>query len=150
MRTIEGHTFHFILPSARIHNLKPGKGVTLNEWERRREDAAETVYAKGLPLLWKDEYKKALVYFEKAVKKNPRYAEAYFQVGYCHAQLKQYGEAYEAYKQSVRVKPDFVLAHFFLGLLYLEMGDKNHAMEQYEILRDLDQNYANDLAHMIR
>jgi hypothetical protein len=148
-RTIEGHAFRFILTSERIIRLKSGKGRTLAEWEGRRDEAAEMVYAKGLPFLWKEEYKKALSYFKEAVKKNPRYAEAYFQIGYCNAQLKQYEEAYEAYKQSILIKPDFVLAHFFLGFLYLEVGDKNHAIEEYKILKDLDEDYANDLHKMI-
>jgi tetratricopeptide (TPR) repeat protein len=114
-----------------------------------KEEVAEMVYAKGLPFLRKEEYKKALLYFKEAVKKDPRYAKAYFEIGYCDVQLKQYVEAYKAYKQSVRIKPDFVLAHFFLGLLYLEVGDKNHAMEEYKILIDLDQDYANDLHKII-
>ncbi|NWG02817.1 MAG: serine protease [Syntrophaceae bacterium] len=149
-RTIEGHSFHFILPGKRVIRLKPGKGITLAEWEGMREETADIAYAEGLPFLWKEDYQKALLYFEKAAKKNPRYAEAYFQIGYCHAQLKQYVEAYEAYKQSVRIKPDFVLSHFFLGLLYLEVRDKNHAMEEYKILRDLDRDYASDLLRMIQ
>jgi hypothetical protein len=148
-RTVEGHAFHFILSSERILRLKPGQGSTFAEWEERREETAEMVYAEGLPFLWKEEYQKAIPYFKKAVKKNPRYAEAYFQIGFCHAQLKQYVEAYEAYKDSVRIKPDFVLPHFFLGLLYLEMRDKNHAMEEYKILKNLDQKYAKDLYQMI-
>lgn len=148
-RTIDGHAFHFILPSERIIRLKPGKGRSLTEWEGRREEVAEMVYAKGLPFLWKEEYKKALLYFEEAVKKNPRYAEAYFQIGYCNAQLGRYQEALEGYKEAILIKPDFVIAHFYLALSHLELGDKNSALGEYRILKNLDRNYANDLFNMI-
>ena len=107
------------------------------------------LYAEGLPFLWKENYQMALLYFEEAVKKNPRYAEAYFQIGYCNAQLERYAAAYEACRQAVRIKPDFVLAHFFLGLIYLEVRDRDHALEEYKILKDLDADYANDLFRMI-
>ncbi len=63
--------------------------------------------------------------------------------------IGQYIAALEAYKKAIRIKPDFVLGHFFLGLMYLEVRDRNHALEEYQILKDLDANYANDLSNMI-
>lgn len=83
------------------------------------------------------------------VKKDPRYPNAYFQIGYCNAQLRHYEGALEAYKQAIRIKPDFMIAHFFLGLAYLELRDKNSALKEYKILKDLDRNYAKDLLNMI-
>ena len=147
-QTIEGHAFHFILPSERIAKLTPAEGKTLTEWEGKREEVAEMLYAKGLPFLWKEEYKKALFYFKEAVKKNPRYAKAYFQIGYCNAQLGRYKEAVKTYKEAIHIWPEFVLAHYFLGLAYLEVGDRNSALNEYKILKDLDQDYANDLLSM--
>ena len=147
---IEGQIFNFVLPSERIAKLTPSKGKTLSEWEGDREEAAESLYAKGLPFLWKEDYKKALPYFEEAVQKNPSYAGAYFQIGYCNAQLGQYVAAFEAYRRAIQIKPDFVFAHFFLGLMYLDVRDANHALMEYRILKDLDPGYANDLLNMIR
>jgi hypothetical protein len=148
-RKIEGETFALILSSETIAKLLPEQGKTLTEWERERKEGAESLYGKGLPFLWKGDYERALPYFKKAVKKNPRYPEAYFQIGYCNAQLKRYEEAYQAYKQAIRIKPDFVFAHFYLGLIYLDVRDKNHALEEFQTLRDLDRGYADDLYQMI-
>jgi hypothetical protein len=147
---VEEQIFNFVLPSERIVKLAPGKGKTLTEWEGEREEAAESLYAKGLPFLWKEDYKKALPYFEEAVQKNPNYAGAYFQIGYCHAQLGKYVDAFEAYRKAIQIKPDFVLAHFFLGLMYLDVRDGNRALKEYSILKDLEPSYANDLLNMIR
>jgi hypothetical protein len=147
---VEGQKFNFIVPSERVVRLKAGKGMSLAEWEWGREETAEGLYAKGLPFLWKEEYEKALPFFEGAVKKDPRYAIAYFQIGYCNAQLGRYLDAFEVYKKAIQIKPDFVLAHFFLGLLYLEARDRTHALEEYKILKDLNRDYAKDLLNMIR
>jgi hypothetical protein len=158
-KKLERKTVYFVLPGDRlidilpggaVPKLLPGEGKTLSEWEMERGEAAENLYAEGLPYYWKGDYEKALPYFKGAVRKNPRDFMAHFQIGYCAAELGRYTEALEAYKTTIQIKPDFIPAHFFLGLVYLEVGDENHAMEEYKVLRDLDRNYANDLLHMIR
>jgi hypothetical protein len=147
---IEGQKFNFVVPGERVLRLKAGKGISLAEWEWGREETAEGLYAKGLPFLWKEDYEKALLYFKEAVKRDPRYVNAYFLIGYCNAQLGRYPDALDAYKKAIQIQPDFVLAHFFLGLIYLETDDRNHALAEYNILKGLDQGYANDLLNMIR
>jgi hypothetical protein len=147
---VEGQRFSFIVPTERVVRLKGKKAKDLNKWEAERADEAERLYANGLSFLLKEDYKKALPSFMEVVKKNPRFANAYFQIGYCNAQLGRYGEALEAYKKAIGIDPDFVLAHFFLGLIYLEVRDRNHALGEFKILEDLDRNYANDLLNMIQ
>jgi tetratricopeptide (TPR) repeat protein len=147
---VEGQNFTFVVPSQRIISLKVRKGISLAEWEERKEETAEGLYAKGLPFLWKEGYEKALLYFEVAVKKDPRYSNAYFLIGYTNAQLGRYPDALDAYKKAIQIQPDFVFAHFYLGLIYLEMRDRNHALEEYKILKNLNRDYARDLLNMIR
>jgi Trypsin-like peptidase domain/TPR repeat/Tetratricopeptide repeat len=147
---VEGKDFNFVVPSERVAGLKVNKEISLAEWEGRKEETAESLYAKGLPFLWKEDYDKAASYFKKAVKIDPRYANAYFFIGYCNAQLERYPDALEAYKKAIQIQPDFVLAHFSLGLIYLDTRDRDHALAEYRILRDLDRNYADDLLNMIR
>ena len=147
---IEGQKFTFAVPSERVIRLQVRKGISLAQWEGRREETAEDLYAKGLPFLWKEEYEKAVSYFKEAVKKDPRYADAYFLIGYTDAQLGRYPDALDAYKKAIQIQPDFVFAHFYLGLIYLEMRDRNHALEEYKILKNLNRDYAKDLLNMIR
>jgi len=147
---IDGQNFTFVAPSERVISLKVRKGIPLAEWEERKEETAEDLYAKGLPFLWREEYEKALVYFKEAVKKDPRYANAYFLIGYSNAQLGRYPDALDAYKKTIQIQPDFIFAHFYLGLIYLEMRDRNHALEQYKILKNLNRDYAKDLLNMIQ
>jgi hypothetical protein len=148
---VEGQNLHLIIPGETILKLLPlQKGTPLAEWEANRVEIAEESYARGLPLLWKEEYKKALPYFLEAVKKDPRDAKAYFQVGYCNAQLGLYKEAVKAYEQAISLKPDFVMAHLLLGLTYIQLRDREAALKEYRILKNLHEGYAKDLLDMIR
>jgi tetratricopeptide (TPR) repeat protein len=148
-----GQTFD-VFPVERVMRLAPGKGKPLSDWEAQGEKAAEELYAAGLPYLWKEDYEKAIPLFKEAAKKDPRYANAYFQIGYCNAQQRHYREAIEAYKRAIRIQPEFVFAHFYLGLAYLELNDRNSALKQYDTLKKMgrqnaDRDYASDLYNMI-
>jgi hypothetical protein len=148
---VEGRNLHFIIPSESVIKwLPPKRGMPLAEWEANRVEGAEESYAKGLHLLWKEEYEKALPYFLEAVKKDPRDAKAYFQIGYCNAQLEVYEEAVKAYERAITLKPDFVMAHLLLGLTYIQLRDREAALKEYRILKDLHPGYAKELLEMIQ
>ena len=97
---VEGQNLNFAVPSEKVDKLKPGKGKTLAEWETSDEEeglaSAEGLYYMGLILLKIENYEEALSYFQKAIKKNPRYAEAYFHIGYCNDELGRFSDAIEA------------------------------------------------------
>ena len=107
---LSGQNLNFAIPGERIAQLTPGEGKTLYEREEARVEEglvlADRLYSIGLRYLWIEEYEKALVYFVESVTKNPQYAEAYFQIGYCKGKLGRYSEATEAYQQAIRIKPD--------------------------------------------
>src|SRR5207247_6185416 len=42
---------------------------------------------------WGEDYAQALPYFEEAVQRTPRYAEAWFKVGVCNGELGRWHEA---------------------------------------------------------
>jgi tetratricopeptide (TPR) repeat protein len=105
-----GQNLNFAIPGQRIAKLAPQDGMTLIDWAevRRQESAALVVelYASGMRYLLLEDYDRALLFFGEVIKKNPNYAKAYFQMGYCKARLGQYPEAVEAYQESIRLKPD--------------------------------------------
>ncbi len=148
-RTINDQTHSFVVSNEKVLKLKPGKAKPLSEWEGEQENRAQVLYTMGLDLLWEGGYKEAISYFTKATEEDPRYVLAYFQIGYCRAQLRQPREAIEAYKKAIQIKPDFIFAHFYLGLSYLEIGDRDDALEEYKSLKRLNEDYANDLHNMI-
>lgn len=61
----------------------------------------------------------------------------------------QYKEAVEAYKQAIQINPNKGVIHYLLAETYLKMGDKDLALEQYEILKTLDEELASELYELI-
>ena len=55
----------------------------------------------------------------------------------------------KALKQTVRIKPDDTFAYYNLGVAYLSAGDKVAAMEEYEVLKTLDAELADQLLSVI-
>jgi len=135
-QVVEGQNLNFAIPGERVRKLTPVKGKTLAQWETSRAEeglgSADSLYSTGLVFLWTEEYEKALPYFEKAVEKNPRYAEAYFGIGYCYHQLGRYTEEVEAYKQAIRIKPDYAEAYCNLGVAYVKLGHYTEAISAYK------------------
>jgi tetratricopeptide (TPR) repeat protein len=67
---------------------------------------------------------------------------AYFHTG-------RFEEAIVSYKQAIRLKPSLAEAHLNLGMSYLRLGDRGSAIEEYKILRGLNQELANRLFNLI-
>ncbi|MBC8466684.1 MAG: tetratricopeptide repeat protein [Deltaproteobacteria bacterium] len=79
----------------------------------------------------------------------PNDAKANFKVGLGHYDLGEFNEAIKSFKQAIALKPGWARAHYRLGLAYFKTNDKESAVEQYEILKDLDGNYAKILFNSI-
>ena len=99
----------------------------------------------------KREYEKALPYSETAIKTDisSLKAWAYFEIGFCHGELKSCAKAIEAYKQAIRIDPDYADVHHGLGQAYLVIGDKNSALNEYKILKEIDIDLASKLFDLI-
>ena len=67
---------------------------------------------------------------------------SYFDVG-------DYDKAIGAYKQVITIQPHNASAHFNLGYAYFLIGNKGAALDEYEILKSLDQDLANKLCNEI-
>jgi tetratricopeptide (TPR) repeat protein len=58
-------------------------------------------------------------------------------------------KAIQTYKEAIRIKPDDAVTHYNLGLTYLDLGDSGSALDEYKILKGLDQELANKLFNLI-
>jgi len=85
----------------------------------------------------------------EAIRIKPEYAEAHEQLACCYFELSLFQESVEAFKHAFRIKPDYAEAHYFLGVVYFLMGNKGSAMDEYEILKELDADLANGLLNVI-
>ena len=76
-------------------------------------------------------------------------ADFYFYLGYDYNESGKYKEAIESFKRVIRINPDNAEAQFNLGLAYINMNYRNSALVQYEILKSLNTEYANELLDII-
>lgn len=79
------------------------------------------------------------------IQAHPSDASAYFKLGMGYYDIGKYKEAIKALKHSLKIKSDNARAHYHLGLAYLVDGNRDAAIAQYEILKDLDENFARKL-----
>ncbi|HUT54859.1 MAG TPA: tetratricopeptide repeat protein [bacterium] len=146
---LEGQNLNFAMASELVDNLKKGTHGKTAKWSgnitgpETRE--ADSLFAKGLAYVWQGEYEKAIPFFEKAVKMNPRDGEAFFYLGLCYIELGQLEKAIHANKQAIQINPDSALAHNNLGNAYSKLGLIQEAIGEYKQAVRMDPDFA--LAH---
>lgn len=143
---IEGQNLNFAIPGERIAKLTPGRKKTLTKWEidraKKELASAKALYITGLKFLLAGDYENALSYFEKAVKRDPHYAKAHFQIGYCNGKLGRHSEEIRAYKKTIYINPHYALAHYNLGVTYGELGHYSEAVKFYKQAIRIKPDYA--------
>ena len=112
---------------------------------RIRPNYAEAHFGLGFTYYKLGRYQESIKACKQAIKIKPDYAEAHNNLGVTYGKLGRLPEAIEAFKQAIKLKPDYIEAHKNLGVAYLVIGDKNSAMAEYNILKSLNSEMANNL-----
>jgi len=143
---VEGQNLNFAIPSERIAGLTPIKEKTLNQWvlDRILEwlDSTVRLYCLGLSAIICDNYEEAINFFKQAIDTDPKYADAYIEMGYCYNKIGRYNEAIECFKQAIRIEPDYARAHYNLGIIYDDLGRYYEAIECYKQAIRIKPDYA--------
>jgi S1-C subfamily serine protease len=133
VKVTNGQNINLAVDSARVGQLKPGSLRPLTELGvKTKSDVSESLYKNGLDSLWLGNYDNALGYFENAINKNPKRAEAWVQVGYCRVKQGKSQEAIKAYQQALQLKPEVAEIHNKLGDAYYYAGRLQDAIESYK------------------
>ena len=81
---------------------------------------------------------------KKSVALNPKYAEAFFNLGVLYTEPallvrneKRVYEAEKAYKQAIRIRPEYAEAHYNLALLYHFQDRGEEAEIEYAVFADI-------------
>jgi len=74
---------------------------------------------------------------------------AHLLIGNAYTASARYEEAEAAYKQAIGIDANMAAAHYRLGEVYLRMSNKHLALQQHEILKDLDKKLADKLFDLI-
>jgi len=138
IRVINGENINLAIESSRIAKLPPNKFMMLPELAAKAtdKDSAEAVaaslYRSGLDSMWLGNYDGALGYFENAVNKDPKRAEAWIQVGYCKTKQGKTADAIRAYQQALQLRPDSFEVYNKLGDAHFYAGRFSEALDSYK------------------
>lgn len=123
---------------------------SFNQAIKIKPDYAEAHYKIGFVYSKLGRSLEEIESYKQAVRIKPDFADAHYNLGVACGVLGRYQESINSFKQAVRIKPDFADAHFNLGVTYLITGDKALAVQEYEILKTLDNQKADQLYNLIR
>ena len=133
VKVTNGQNINLAISSARVGELKYGalRALATTSGRDRSVDLAESLYRSGLDSLWLGNYDNAVGYFENAVNRNPRHADAWVQVGYCKVKQGKNREAIGAYQQALELQPESADIYNKLGDAYYFDGRLAAAIESY-------------------
>ncbi len=106
--------------------------------------------AAGLAAYYMNDLPKAVRYFTKAIRSNPKYAQSYTNLGNAFFQMQSWYRARRQYKKALERTPEAVLAntayqraymYYMIGLCYHETQDYDHEVEALNDALALDSTY---------
>lgn len=115
--------------------------VTLVCVQRVWADAATDAFNEGMRLLQQGQHNNAIPEFDKALRLNPRYAEAYTARGITFNEMAQYERAIKDYDAALALDPKSTEAYFNRANSYNDLGQSERALKDYDEALRLDQNY---------
>jgi tetratricopeptide (TPR) repeat protein len=94
-------------------------------------------------------FNEAVEVFKQLASLRPGDATTPNNLGEAYLELGRKDEAISAFRHAIQLKPDFGRAYYNLGKCLLAMGNRDAALEQYNILQNLDQDWAEKLNSLI-
>jgi tetratricopeptide (TPR) repeat protein len=135
LQAAEGQSLNFAVPAERILQLKVSELQTISsltaDTQKNKRSAAERFYSQGVAQLSRDDYARALQFFERATELDPNYSEAWYQAGFCYGVLGRHQDALKASRQAARLRPEWAEAHVNIGASNYALGQYKDAADSY-------------------
>jgi len=102
---------------------------------------------KAIAFYNKRQFKDAEVAFKKAIELNPKYAEAYANLGALYAKFKEYNKAIELYQTCIKLKPTYAGAYTNLGNALNKTTRHEEAVYFHKMAISLDDKSSNHFSN---
>jgi tetratricopeptide (TPR) repeat protein len=116
---------------------------------RLRPDYTSAYERLGARYMKSKKYAEAIEVFRQLSTQRPGDAVAPNNMGEAYLELNKLNEAQESFRQAIRLRPDFGKAYYNLGKTFLALGNRDGALEQYNILTNIDSEWAEKLNALI-
>lgn len=103
----------------------------------------------GSRYLRSKKYPEAIETFKQLGALKPGDANVPNNMGEAYLEMNLMTDAVASFKQAIQLKPDLGKAYYNLGKSLLAMGNRDAAVQQYNILQNLDQDWAEKLNNLI-
>jgi tetratricopeptide (TPR) repeat protein len=103
--------------------------------------SAYEYYMKGWNAYNEKNYDAALENYEKAVELNPKYVDAFNNIGLIYYAREDYARARDSYLKAVEIDPNYAIGHYNLGLAYYQLKNYAPSMRHYQKSIELRPNY---------
>src|SRR5579871_6737770 len=146
--TIKGVKMGYEPDGPREETVYPGQETTVSIkilYAKRHSKAALDAVDEGLKYYSKgftDNYKKAAIYFEKALELDPTYSQAALYLGRTYNALLEEDKAEQYFRRAVQIDPDYVEAHASLAGMLLDTNNTDEAIRQLNVAVQRDPNHA--------
>lgn len=102
-----------------------------------KDPKAREDYNTGIEWIKKNDLEKALTYFEKAVKRDDKFAFAWDNIGVCNRKLGNYEAALNAYNKSLELDPTGITPLQNIPVVYQYQKKYDKALKAYEKLQEI-------------
>jgi tetratricopeptide (TPR) repeat protein len=94
----------------------------------------QNYFQNGQRYFEKGQYSEASIEFNNAIKIDPSYADAHYQLAESYLNLQQQGRAYQEFARTVELRPDDYQSRIAMANLLILGHDFSHAQEQADVL----------------
>jgi tetratricopeptide (TPR) repeat protein len=105
-----------------------------------KNQAALDFYSQGLTEYKKENYKDAIVYFEKVLKIDSDFTFAWDNLGICYRKMNDFDKAIATYQKSLELDPRGIMPLQNIAVAYRYKNEFDKAIEAYQKLATLDKN----------
>ena len=144
---------NFAIPSEKItglvlteENKSPITEEVFGQESKAKKDLDyDEAYKKALYFIDKEEYDKALLYLEIAIKTDiiSLKEKVYVNIGFCYGNLGNHVKAIEAFEQVIRIDPEYASAHYNLGTAYNRLSLYKDAIEAFKQAIRIEPDHTN-------
>ena len=109
-----------------------------NYYSVSKNPEAKKMYSKGIELSEKQNYQKAISYFQKALNIDSLFAFAWDNMGLCYRKLDKYDDAIYAYSKSLELDPLGLMPLQNIAVAYKYKKEYQKSLAAYETLAEVD------------
>jgi tetratricopeptide (TPR) repeat protein len=131
-----------IQPPESLADRPSRRSVSVAQLRHKPPKNTQQSVARGAKLSQAGYHRRAAEEFEKAIARDPQFANAHDRLGVEYAQLGRYREAEAEVRRSIALAPVSWTAHYDLGVLLFQMGDYAGAEQSARRALELGKNNA--------